>query len=35
MRCVLVLSGKMQVGLGPGVAEIIAVVVGTRTVSQV
>lgn len=31
----LAAGGKIQVGLGPGVAEIIAVVVGTRTVSQV
>lgn len=28
-------GGRVTVGLGPGVAEIIAVVVGTRTVSQV
>ena len=28
-------EGRVAVGLGPGVAEIIAVVVGTRTVSQV
>ena len=28
-------GARVSVGLGPGVAEIIAVVVGTRTVSQV
>jgi hypothetical protein len=28
-------NGRVGVGLGPGVAELIAVVVGTRTVSQV
>ena len=28
-------GGRVTVGLGPGVAEVIAVVVGTRTVSQV
>ncbi len=28
-------NGKVTVGLGPGVAELISVVVGTRTVSQV
>ena len=28
-------GARMSVGLGPGVAEVIAVVVGTRTVSQV
>ena len=28
-------GGRVSVGLGPGVADVIAVVVGTRTVSQV